>query len=94
MEDPSSAYISAIRCTCVSDTADKTWRWKILVLRTPVPSDVPISSPLYTELSFQQLITSNACIFSLCVCVCVCVGGGGGCVRACVRARARARVCV
>ena len=41
----------------------------------------PISSPLHTDLSFYQSITSNACICSVCVCldvwahmcVCVCV---------------------
>ena len=41
-----------------------------------------ISSPLHTDLSFYQSITSNACICSVCVClaVCVCVSG---CVCAC-----------
>ena len=39
----------------------------------------PISSPLHTDLSFYQSITSNACICSACVCVCACV-----CVRVCM----------
>ena len=41
----------------------------------------PISSPLHTDLSFYQPITSNACVCSVCVraCTCICV-----CVHVCV----------